>query len=60
VFEAFIESGDKIAKKEIFAEAFNKILVQQYIYAGIGVVIAVASSISSRKSNSQGIGKFKK
>lgn len=60
VFEAFIESGDKIAKKEIFAEAFNEILVQQYIYAGIGVVIAVASSISSRKSNSQGIGKFKK
>ena len=60
VFEAFIEVGDKIAKKAKFAEAFNELLGLEYIFTGIGIVIAVASSISKHNEKPKGISAFKR
>jgi succinate dehydrogenase/fumarate reductase cytochrome b subunit len=59
VFEAFVEAGEKIADNNIFADAFNEILLQQYLFAGIGIVLEVFA-IFSNKNGKKGIGAFKK
>ena len=59
VFEAFVEAGEKIADNNMFADAFYEILIQQYIFAGIGIVLEVFS-IFSNKNGKKGIGAFRK
>ena len=61
VFEAFIEVDEKIAQFNL-GDAFNEMLIQQYIFAGIGAVIAVFSKIGENKENTsqKGIGAFRK
>lgn len=61
VFEAFVEADEKIAQFNL-GDAFNEMLVQQYIFAGIGVVIAVFSKIgeAKEKKSQEGIGAFRK
>ncbi|SHI72882.1 hypothetical protein SAMN02745229_03533 [Butyrivibrio fibrisolvens DSM 3071] len=61
VFEAFVEAGEKISFNHIYADAFYEILLKQYLFAGIGIVIEVASTFSNKNSNgNKGIGAFKK
>lgn len=61
VFEAFVEAGEKTATNHALARHYNEILVKQYIFAGIGIVIEVASIFSNKNRNgNKGIGAFKK
>nr|MCR5773394.1 hypothetical protein [Butyrivibrio sp.] len=61
VFEAFIEVDDKIDKfGETWRSAFMENLVMQYIFSGVGLVVAVISGISGKKEKESGLGSFKR
>lgn len=57
VFEAFVEADEKIARNDMFADAFTEILLKQYLFAGIGVVLEL---FDIRKRGTAGLGAFRK
>ena len=59
VFEAFVEAGEKTATNHALARHYNEILVAQYIFAGIGIVIEIFSLVYN-KNKKTGIGAFRK
>ena len=59
VFEAFVEAGEKVATNPALAKYYNRILIEQYIFAGIGIVVE-AISLFTNKNGKTGIGAFRK
>ena len=57
--EAFVEAGEKVATNPALAKYYNRILIEQYIFAGIGIVVEVIS-LFTNKNGKTGIGAFRK